>query len=147
MSGKTELLEYKEVYDRFVTEYFGLNPQGHVLQAWTNILYQRNNGEKNSQGEPLTLEDLIQSYTDYLIYWNRTFANLDEKFIPKDNKLMNPEEFISRRAYHNLWNSAITSRDLYLFGRTTEAYRDEKLNKFLENAPKIKPRTKKKNSN
>ncbi len=138
MSTRTEIQEYKEVYDRFVNEYYMLNPNGHVLQAWTNILYQVRNGEKNNKGtETLCLEELIEAYQEYLIYWNRTFANLDEKFIPKDNKLMNPEEFISRRAYHNLWKSSITSRDLYLFGKTTEEYRTERLTTFLHGTPKI----------
>lgn len=141
MSNRTKIIYTHEVYTRFENEYFNLNKQGNLLQAFTNILSQVEAGIKNDHGEDLCLEDLIASYESYLVYWNRTFAQTDEKFISKDNKLMNPEVFITTRAYQTIWHSPTTSRDKYLFGNTTEEYRTDKLTEFTDGIPKIKKKT------
>jgi len=140
----TDITETVDVYDRFEKEYFQLNPKGNILSAWTNLIYQVNNDIKNAHGDRLVLEDLIESYQKYLIYWKRSFAQQDEKFISKENKLMDPESFIMTRSYQSIWNATRTTRDEYLFGDTSESYRDTKLTEFTDGIPKLPKKVKRK---
>lgn len=134
---RTPIENTPDVFFRFEHEYFKLNPKGNLMSAWTNIYYQASNGAKNAHGEDICLEDLIESYKDYLIFWKRSYSQTDEKFISKDNKQMDPELFIMQRSYQSFWIPAKSLRDEYLFGDTDEEYRVKRLSEFLVGVPKL----------
>ena len=136
-----------EEFSRFEKEFFGLNKNGNLSQAWTNFMYQVENNFKDAYGNELTMEAIIESYKSYLIYWKRTYGQSDEKFISKENKLQNPEMFIQARMYQSLWSSPTTPREEYLFGDTTDEYRSERLKTFSDGTPKIKKKSTRKSGN
>lgn len=126
------------LYDMFVNEYFALNPKGSPLQAWAYLLQQSQYGSTDAHGNPITVEALIISYKAYLLYWRRTFDSKDEKYISKDDRLADPETYVTQKMYTSLWTPTLTPRDAYLFGDHPQDYYDGKTAEFQEKLPSKK---------
>lgn len=132
------ILDHPELYERFRNEYFNLNPKGDPLNAWGQLKSQSTYGSKDKNGNPITLDALIESYKEYLNFWKRSFGDKDEKYIAKDDRLSDPEDFIMFKRYSSSWQTTVTSRDNYLFGSETPDFYLSRTKGFLDASPKPK---------
>lgn len=127
-----------DLYERFIKEYFNLNPMGNPLQAWSYLKMHSQYDASDSEGNPITLDAVINSYKDYLLYWQKTFGQKDEKYLSKDDRKVDPELFIANKLYQSVWKASATPRDEYLFGSHDEEYYAKRTKEFDDGCPKKK---------
>ena len=100
-----EIIKYVDLY------IWRLNPSGSEEKV-ANIFCS----VEKANSPTYTAEKIGQRYIDYFNKWTTEHSDQEERFIGKDDKLMDPYSFMIKRMYENEFSIVRKPRDYYLFG-------------------------------
>jgi len=116
-----------EITEYFVDNIWELNPSGNFDQI-INIFCE----VERIYYPTWTCEKVGQRYIDYFNKWQLEHIDQEEKYIGKDDKLMDIIAFITRRGYEKEYAIVKKGRDFYLFGNDTKESLLSSVGKFNE---------------
>ena len=101
-------------------KFLDINPEGDAYILKSEIINCI--GDKDSKGNFVDLDYLLNKYTKYMKYWQIKNAGKEEKYIGKNDKLASPYTFLSKRMYIQEFKISTTSdsRMSYIFGSDIE---------------------------
>jgi hypothetical protein len=102
-----------------------LNPTGSLAKTIDTFI----DTEKNRAPEYVA-ETIGAKYIDYFNKWQNEHDGQEEKYIGKDDKLLDAYSFLIKRGYMQEYAIAKKSRDFYLFGLKSKDELTESLNAF-----------------
>lgn len=112
-------MENETSFEEFKIELAGINASGNPNEAFS-LIYQLTRQEENItyDNERLTYRIIMDKYKEYISWWNRKYANSDERYIPKDKKKHDLYDFLVTKKYNEMFVDITPNadRDPWLFG-------------------------------
>lgn len=105
----------------FLREVKGIFPEGDIPRGYLLACEIEESGEKDDNGNPITVEYIVQKYRDFHRSWNMKYAKMMQRgYLSKEaeSTRLTITKFIAERWYRRNFQTEISNmeRDLYLFG-------------------------------
>ena len=125
-------MDVNDITDEMIEKkYFNINPVGTVSIVCRTVKAKlQNNADFIVDGQPLTFEVLCDKYMRYVEYHKKKHGT-NEQYIPKDQKLADPYDFVDKNMFYSKYGKSKDSRDRYLFGEFDENELRASLNRYL----------------
>jgi len=107
-------------FDLYRQTFFAVNPDGNMQDAYDYLLMYLNNDEqikKNVEGTgDITYLYLIKKYDNYISWWKNKYSDQEERFIKKDEKLKNPQSWITNNSFNEIYSVKNSITNDYIYG-------------------------------
>ena len=120
-------IERKDAIKNYIfPKIWALNPTGNFEQVSDYLV------EKEKLLSPrYTAEIICQKYVDYYNKWSYEHDGQEERYISKDDKLIDIYQFLVKNMFHNDYSVARKGRDQYLFGDWSKEKLQQSVDEFL----------------
>jgi hypothetical protein len=106
---------YDEIADKFISLHSPSKDKKPALLAYLHKVINKDK-ERDNKGNIVTAEYIYNSYEKYYYFWNMMYKNVQPNFIRKDEKLIEPTDYIYYKLFNkNLITIKFTDTTMYLF--------------------------------